>query len=117
MVGHSVVRPDGVVELFHYPLLFGAVHLQGEGADGVLSQHQGVVEVDTHGIKHLCPLHLIWPVLVALDLEERDSFILRLMVCSLTLPFSSVLVSMTMVAVPCSHTILQKSVTVAGTGP
>ena len=35
----------------------------------------------------------------------------------LTLPFSSRLVSITMVAEPCSHTILQKSGMEAGTGP
>ena len=36
---------------------------------------------------------------------------------ALTLPFSSRLVNMTMVAEPCSHTIRQKSATVSGLGP
>ena len=70
VIRHSMIRPHSIVELLHNPLLLAAVHLQREGTDGVLCKNQGVLEVDMYGAKDLCSLHLIWPVLVALDLGK-----------------------------------------------
>ena len=48
VIGHSMVRPDGEVILPHDPLLFGALFLEGEGADSVLSQGQDILNLDAN---------------------------------------------------------------------
>lgn len=72
VVRHSVIWPHSVVELFDNPLFLGIILLQGERPDSVLCQHQRVLKVDMNGANRLCPLHLIWPVLVALDLKREQ---------------------------------------------
>jgi len=43
-----MVGPDGEVILPHDPLLFGALFLEGEGADSVLCQGQDILNLDTN---------------------------------------------------------------------
>jgi len=43
-----MVGPDSEVILPHNPLLFGALFLEGEGADSVLRQGQDILNLDTN---------------------------------------------------------------------
>ena len=69
---YSVIWPHGIVELLHNPLLFRAIHLQGKCANGILSQNQCLLEIDMDGVIHFGPLHLIWPVLMTLELRKMN---------------------------------------------
>ena len=48
VLGHSMVGPDGEVILPDNPLLFGALPLERERADGVLCQGQHILNVDAN---------------------------------------------------------------------
>ena len=62
-----MVRPDSEVVLSYYPLLARALPLEGEGTDCVVCQDQDLLDVHSNETIE-CTL-LIWPVLVALQLE------------------------------------------------
>lgn len=75
---------------------------------------------DTNFFMLLC--FFIWPILIAFNLGEANKYsrlriIIVIIIMRHTLPFSSRFVSMTIVAVPCSQIIRQKSSTDPGTGP
>ena len=65
-----MIGPDSKVELLHNPLLTRALPLEGEGTDCVLCQDQDLLDVHSNETIE-CTL-LIWPVLVALQLEEGE---------------------------------------------
>ena len=66
---HTVVGPHGEVELPHDPLHLAPLLLQGEGADGVICQDQGLLGDYCKALLSEVGLTFLWPVLVTFDLH------------------------------------------------
>ena len=70
VIWDSMIRPAGVVILRDNPLFLGAFPLEGEGAGGVISQGQNLLNMDADWT--IDTTLFLWPVLVAFQLQKES---------------------------------------------
>ena len=74
LLGHSVIGPNGKVEMSYNPLTFRSFHLQGECSDGVCSQDQTLLESDLSSAMYNRFVQVIGPILVAFNLKSNHNY-------------------------------------------
>ena len=70
MLGDPKIWPGSEMVLLDYPLILRIVVMKGEGANGVISEHQGLLQVDPDVPIYHHTFVIVWPVLVTFDLQK-----------------------------------------------